>query len=112
VRLVANRDARCRLDFGDRALTRVFIEGRDIHAETAARIAGIPIEGVTKEQRQAAKAVNFGSIYGIGPRSLAESAFANYGVEMTETEARRALDRFFAAYSGLARWREQNADIC
>jgi DNA polymerase I-like protein with 3'-5' exonuclease and polymerase domains len=97
---------------GDQALTQVFAEGRDIHAETAASIAGIPIESVTKEQRQGAKAVNFGSIYGIGPRSLAESAFANYGVEMTETEAKFALDRFFAAYAGLARWREHNHQRC
>jgi DNA polymerase I len=97
---------------GDPELTRVYAEGRDIHSETAARIAGIPVEAVTKEQRQAAKAVNFGSIYGIGPRSLSENAFATYGVEMSTTQAKIALERFFAAYRKLDEWRNRNLEEC
>jgi DNA polymerase-1 len=96
----------------DRALTQVYAEGRDLHAETAARVVGVPIGQVTKEQRQAAKPVNFGAIYGIGPRSLAEDAFANYGVEMTESQARLALDRFFASYPQLSQWRRDHAELC
>jgi DNA polymerase-1 len=96
----------------DRALTQVYAEGRDLHAETAARVLGVPIGQVSKEQRQAAKPVNFGAIYGIGPRSLAEDAFANYGVEMSENQARLALDRFFATYSQLSQWRRDHADLC
>jgi DNA polymerase-1 len=97
---------------GDSELTRLYTEGRDLHTETAARIAGVSRDQVTKEQRQAAKAVNFGAVYGIGPRSLCESTFANYGVDMPQEEARQALDRFFSAYHGLYRWRRDNAEIC
>jgi DNA polymerase-1 len=96
----------------DRALTQVYADGRDLHTETAAKMVGVPIARVTKEQRQAAKPVNFGAIYGIGPRSLAEDAFANYGVEMSEREARSALDHFFGAYSQLNQWRRDHADLC
>jgi hypothetical protein len=82
---------------GDRALTRVYADGRDLHAETAASVARVPVEHVTKEQRQAAKPVNFGAIYGIGPTSLAANAFADYGIEMSERDAAHALDRRFRA---------------
>ena len=97
---------------GDSELTRLYTEGRDLHTETAAYIAGVERDRVTKDQRQAAKAVNFGAVYGIGPRSLCESTFANYGVDMPQEEARQALDRFFSAYHGLYRWRRDNAEIC
>ena len=56
--------------------------------------------------------MNFGSIYGVGPRTLAENAFDSYGIDMTEREGREALDRFFARYSVLKRWMHQHANIC
>jgi DNA polymerase I-like protein with 3'-5' exonuclease and polymerase domains len=84
----------------DQALTRVYAEGRDLHSETAAAIARVPPQLVTSEQRQAAKPVNYGAIYGIGPVTLAEDAFDNYGIEMTELEAKGALERFFETYRG------------
>jgi DNA polymerase-1 len=96
----------------DPVLRRVYAEGRDLHLETAARIAGVPVERVTKDQRTAAKAVNFGSIYGIGPATLAEDCFDNYGIPMTEAEAKRALDRFFNTYSTLRQWRRENHLRC
>lgn len=96
----------------DRALTRVYADGRDLHAETAARISGVPVEAVTPARRQAAKPVNFGAIYGIGPKSLRDDAFANYGIEMSEREAKHALDRFATAYPQLWRWRHEHADLC
>jgi len=97
---------------GDRALTEIFRNGQDIHCITAAAIAGVSPDSVTGDQRQAAKPVNFGSIYGIGPKSLAESAFINYAVEMTEREARSALDRFFDTYRGFDKWRKENYREC
>jgi DNA polymerase I len=93
---------------GDRALTDLYRRGGDLHRENAAMIAGVPLDAVTPEQRQAAKPVSFGAIFGIGPASLAEDAFANYGVEMSEAEARHALDTFFARFSQLNQWREDN----
>jgi DNA polymerase-1 len=97
---------------GDQELTRLYVEGRDLHSENAAVIAGVPLAEVTKPMRQAAKATTFGALYGIGPRSLAEDAFANYGIEMTEAEAKQALDAFFLRFATLARWRHDNAQLC
>ena len=97
---------------GDPALTAIYEEGLDLHAEMAALIAGVPTSAITKDQRQAAKAVSFGSIYGIGPAALAQNAFADYGVEMTEQEARAALDRFFTRFAILDQWRHRNAKYC
>jgi DNA polymerase I len=90
---------------GDRALTAIYAEERDLHSETAATIARVPPELVTPEQRQAAKPVNYGAIYGIGAATLAEDAFDNYGIELTEREAQSALDRFFETYQGYNDWR-------
>jgi DNA polymerase I-like protein with 3'-5' exonuclease and polymerase domains len=89
----------------DRALTRVYEEGRDLHRETASAIARVPYALVTDAQRRNAKPVNFGAIYGIGSVTLAEDAFDNYGIELTEKEAQLALDRFFGTYSGYNDWR-------
>jgi DNA polymerase-1 len=71
----------------DPELTRVYEQGLDVHKLTAAAIAGVPVEAVTKEQRTAAKAANFGLIYGSGPAGLVASAWADYGVQLTEDEA-------------------------
>jgi DNA polymerase I-like protein with 3'-5' exonuclease and polymerase domains len=89
--------------YGDPVLTRIFAEGRDIHAETAAHIAGIPVAEVSDEQRAAAKPINYGSIYGQGPAGLREAAFVNYGVEFSLTEAEHAHRRFFDTYRVLHR---------
>jgi DNA polymerase-1 len=97
---------------GDPALTAMFDEGRDLHAEMAARITGVPVDQVTKEQRDAAKPVNFGAIYGISAASLAENVFADYGVEMTEAEAQAALDTFFQTYPTLRQWMFEHFYLC
>jgi DNA polymerase-1 len=97
---------------GDAALTELYTEGRDLHAENASLIAGVPLAEVTKAMRQAAKPVTFGALYGIGPRSLAEDAFAHYGVEMTQAEAKHALDAFFWRFATLDRWRRDHAERC
>ena len=59
--------------------------------------------------RQAAKAVNFGLLYGQGHRGLARYARATYGVSMSEGEARRAQEAFFRAYPGLRKWQQETA---
>jgi DNA polymerase-1 len=97
---------------GDVAMTELYRRGEDLHAQNAASIAGIALAAVTSAQRQAAKAVSFGSLYGIGPRRLVENAFADYGVEMTVDEAALALDTFFRRFPQLAQWRNDNAQIC
>jgi twinkle protein len=89
----------------DRVLTRVYEECRDLHRETASAITRVPYALVDDTQRRNAKPVNFGAIYGIGPTTLAEDAFDNYGIELTEPEAQSALDRFFETYRGYNDWR-------
>jgi DNA polymerase-1 len=54
----------------------------------------------------------FGSLFGIGPAKLSAYAHSSYDVEMTEDEARAALDAFFAAYPDLKRWRLDNYYEC
>jgi DNA polymerase I-like protein with 3'-5' exonuclease and polymerase domains len=98
--------------YGDPVLTRIFAEGRDIHAETAAHIAGIPVGEVSDEQRAAAKPINYGAIYGQGPAGLREAAFVNYGVEFSLTEAEHAHRRFFDTYRVLHRGIWDNYYLC
>jgi DNA polymerase-1 len=95
---------------GDTAeMTPLFAAGRDLHRETAAAIAGIAPELVSSEQRQAAKAVNFGCIYGISPRGVVEYAFTSYGITMAEADAKASLDAFFRRFAAIDRWRQDNA---
>jgi DNA polymerase-1 len=96
----------------DAELTRAYEQGLDVHVQTAAAINGIDPEAVTKEQRAAAKAVNFGSIYGMSAKGLAAAAWSGYGIELAEADAKAALDRFFDKYSGLRQWMRSHANKC
>jgi DNA polymerase I-like protein with 3'-5' exonuclease and polymerase domains len=87
--------------YHDSALTQIFADGRDIHKETAAFIAGIPISEVTEEQRNSAKPINFGAIYGQGPDGLREAAFVDYGVKLSLDDAVHARTRFFDMFHRL-----------
>ena len=90
------------------AMIAAYRNGQDLHTLTAAKIAGKLSAEVTKADRQLAKAVNFGLLFGMGWKSLRGYAKANYGVNMTETDARKAHRMFFLAYPGLERW---HADV-
>jgi len=81
--------------------------GEDLHRKTAASVAGIAPDQITKDQRQAAKAINFGTLYAQGPAGLARSAQLDYGVNMTTAEARQSLRRFTMTYPLLAYWQRQ-----
>jgi DNA polymerase I-like protein with 3'-5' exonuclease and polymerase domains len=95
---------------GDMALRQVFVEGRDLHETTAAEIAHVPLEEVTKEQRSGAKPVNFGSIYGMGAAGLAATAWNSYRIEMTQAEAAHALKAIFRKFSRLHTWMHDHAE--
>ena len=73
-------------------------EGRDLHAETAAMIARVPLAEAARDKtlRQKAKAINFGSIFGMGGRALSDYAFTSYDAMMSESEARGYLDELGA----------------
>ena len=79
----------------DPLLVRAFAEGQDIHTLTAAEVFGIAAEGMDKQTRDRAKAVNFGIVYGISPFGLA----AQLGIE--QNVARLYIETYFARYSGV-----------
>jgi DNA polymerase I len=88
----------------DQRMIEAYQNGDDLHRLTASLISGVPLDQVGPQQRQAAKAVNFGLIYGMGARGLQDYARETYGTEMTEGEAVVFRNKFFAAYDGIARW--------
>ena len=59
-----------------------------------------------ESEKQGAKAVNFGAVYGIGAAKLADSAWKNYQLILDVAEAKRWLDAFAQAYPTFARWPE------
>jgi DNA polymerase-1 len=87
---------------GDRSMLDAYRRGQDLHTLTAQRVLGI--RAVTKEDRQLAKALNFGLLYGMGVKGFQVYARSNYGVDLSEAQAREYRQAFFAAYPGLARW--------
>ena len=80
---------------GDDKLLGAFRNGQDIHRATAAEVFGVALDAVSSEQRRAAKAINFGLIYGISAFGLAR----NIGVG--RNEAAEIIERFFARYPGV-----------
>ena len=87
---------------GSVALTEAFVAGADIHTHTAALIAGKKLEDVTKDERRAAKFVNFGLVYGMGARSLA----GQMGCAVSEAE--RWIAAYFARYDRVKDYMEAN----
>lgn len=81
---------------GDTNLCQAFADGRDIHRATASEVFGTPLAEVTPEQRRAAKAINFGLIYGMGEFGLA----SNLGI--TRDAAKSYINRYFMRYPGVA----------
>ncbi len=81
---------------GEPTLLRLYHEGADLHRVTASKVFGIPEDEVTKEQRQTAKIINFGALYGGGPHYL-----MNEIPGLTEDEAKKYLDAFKMGYPGL-----------
>lgn len=83
---------------GDPSLQDAFRAGADIHKRTAARIMAVGEDEVTADMRARAKTVNFGIIYGMGPRGLAQSL----GIEVEE--ARQFIDDYFGSHPGVKRF--------
>lgn len=82
----------------DPAFLKAFKEGADLHALTASQMFGIPLSRVTKEKRFQAKSINFGLMYGRGAKSLAIQ------LELSEEEAQRLLQKYFATYKKVKSW--------
>ncbi|MBD5150092.1 MAG: DNA polymerase I [Oscillibacter sp.] len=83
---------------GDQAMKEAFLSGEDFHTVTAAHVFGVPIDQVTANMRRAAKAVNFGIVYGISAFSLSQ----DLGVSVAE--AKEYMDAYFARFPGVKRY--------
>lgn len=81
---------------GDENLIKDFNSGLDIHIKTASDAYGIPMDQVTKEQRRAAKVINFGIIYGMSAKSLSD------GTGMTFHQAKEFIDRYMEIRAPIA----------
>ena len=80
---------------GDEHMISAFRSGEDIHTITAGQVFGVPPEMVTRQMRSAAKAVNFGIVYGISDFSLSQD------IGVTRKEAKAYMERYFERYSGV-----------
>jgi len=80
---------------GDKNMIQAFQQGVDIHTATAAKVFNIPLETVTRDQRSAAKAVNFGIIYGQSAFGLSQT------LNISRTEAKTIIDSYFEQFGQL-----------
>lgn len=85
----------------DEAMCRAFRENADIHTRTAAEVMGLPEEMVTREMRSAAKAVNFGILYGISAFSLAKD------LHIPRRQAEEYIEKYMRTYRGIAAYMER-----
>lgn len=82
-------------------MIEAFQRGEDIHASTASKLFGVPIEEVSKTQRSQAKTVNFGIVYGQSAFALAEQT------GLSRTEAKQMIDAYYDTYPKLKEWMAQ-----
>ncbi len=89
---------------GDQHLIDIFLAGKDIHVQTAAQLFDVSVDKVTNEQRQVGKRINFSIVYGLTPYSLAKE------FDITPTEAKLYIDRYFAQYPQVAAWMDKTIE--
>lgn len=85
----------------DEVLMEAFHMGQDIHTRTASEVFGVPMDSVSKDMRRAAKAVNFGIVYGISDFGLSQD------LGISRAEAKEYIDNYFNRYSGVRSYIEQ-----
>lgn len=86
---------------GDENMCNAFREGRDVHAATAAKIFGVPLEEVTDSMRRTAKTANFGIIYGISAFGLAQR------LRIPRVAAKKIIEDYFAGFPSIQQWIEK-----
>lgn len=90
---------------GDPAMCDAFIQGKDIHTATAAKVYKVEEKDVTKEMRYKAKSVNFGIIYGQGAFGLAD----NLGI--SRTEAKEIIDNYKREFAGIQKYMDDTVNF-
>ena len=86
---------------GDKAMQEAFLSGEDFHTVTASHVFGVPLESVTPGMRRAAKAVNFGIVYGISAFSLSQD------LGVTVAEAKEYMEAYFARFPGVKEYMDR-----
>ncbi|MXZ26673.1 MAG: DNA polymerase I [Gammaproteobacteria bacterium] len=86
---------------GDEGLRKAFSEDMDVHRATAAEVFDTPPDSVSADQRRAAKAINFGLIYGMSPFGLARQ------LGVTRAEAQEYVNHYFTRYPGVQQYMER-----
>ncbi len=89
---------------GDKSLLKAFKEGKDIHRATAAEVFAVTLEEVETEQRRAAKAINFGLIYGMSAFGLAKQ------LNVTRYQAQDYIDLYFERYPGVKKYMDNTRE--
>lgn len=84
---------------GDPVLLDSFHKDEDVHKRTASEIFDVALSDVTSEQRNAAKTINFGLLYGMGPKRLSDTLGISF------SEANKYLTKYFEKYSGILSWK-------
>lgn len=85
----------------DKTMLEIFESGKDIHTATAAVINGVSEDKVTKEMRYAAKAVNFGILYGMGAYGL------SWRTQIPQWEAKEFIEKYFEKFSGIKKYLDE-----
>lgn len=95
---------------GDRTMLDIYNNNGDIHTRTAQIVTGK--QEVTKEERNRAKAVNFGFLYGMSAKKFVDYAKASYDTIFTQQEATEIRARFFQTYRDLEPWYAKQKRLC
>lgn len=94
----------------DPAMLDAYKNGIDLHALTASKVSGKPLSQVTKSERQMAKAVNFGFLFGLGSKKFSHYAKKSYGADVSPEEALQAIKTFRETYAGYHAWQLRQAE--
>jgi DNA polymerase-1 len=92
-------------------LLEIFRSGGDPHRTTAARLLHRPDAQITKEERQQAKVVNFGFIFGMGAETFVEYAYGRYQLKFSLAEAARFRRDYLKTYVGIAAWQRRTGRL-
>ena len=100
----------------DKALMKVFQDGGNFHSNIAKLVFGLPcsVDEVTEyyaTERQMAKAVTFGIMYGAGPKKISEQVTKDSGKYFSTTEAKEVIDDYFKQFHGLKKWLDDNKKL-
>jgi DNA polymerase-1 len=96
---------------GDPKMLAALESGKDLHIQTAASVTGKPEKSINKSgsERNLAKALGFGLLYGMGAPAFKDYAANSYGVEMSLEQAKRHRKKYFLLYAGLRRWQGEQS---